>query len=34
MNNYDLQTSLADVGPIAFFVSVGLVALVGWLVSK
>lgn len=34
MNNYDLQMGLVDVGPIGFLISVGLVALFGWLVTK
>lgn len=34
LNNYDLEMGLTSIGPVAFFVSVGLVALFGWLVTK
>lgn len=33
-NNYDLQMGLTAIGPIGFFVSVGIVVLLGWLVRK
>ena len=34
LNNWDLEMGLTSIGPVTFFVSVGLVAFFGWLVSK
>ena len=34
LNNYDLQAGLVSIGPIGFLVSMGIVVLLGWLVSK
>jgi len=33
-NDYDFMMGLTSIGPIGFFISVGIVALLGWLVSK
>ena len=34
MNNYDLQMGLAPVDLFGFIIGVGIVLLVGWLITK
>lgn len=34
LNNWDLEMGLTSIGPIGFLISVGLCALLGWLVTK